>query len=273
MSLVEALAKAAIGIAVAKGLGSVVGGSGGGVPDPRSRDSVPPRSQVPTGSRMPTGSRETGATAPGGGGLPDILGQILGGQGPRGRGSMGSALDELSRISTGTLAKPDFARGGAAPPSAPRETAGRPLDAPRPGSLGDLLDQALNRYGAPAQSPSADQEALAGVLLRALLQAAKADGRIDAGEKQQLMQHLGGLDRESLDLVNAELARPVDVEGLARSVPRGAEAQVYMMSVAGIDLDTQQEARYLQDLARALGIDAATANAIHDRLGEPRLFR
>jgi uncharacterized membrane protein YebE (DUF533 family) len=76
-----------------------------------------------------------------------------------------------------------------------------------------------------------------------------------------------------VDFVNAELAKPVDVAGLARDVPSGAAAQVYTMSVMGIDLDTNKEARYLQELSQALGMSPGAVNAIHERLGEPLLFR
>jgi uncharacterized membrane protein YebE (DUF533 family) len=136
-----------------------------------------------------------------------------------------------------------------------------------------LLDQSLNRFGKPDTQPTREQEELAGLLLRALLQAAKADGRIDANEKAKLLEQLGELEPDEVAFVNRELAAPIDVGELARDVPRGAEHQVYAMSVMGIDLDTQQEARYLQELASALDLDPGTVNAVHDRLGEPKIFR
>lgn len=254
MSLVGTLAKVAVGLVVAKGLGSVVSGAGGAQPRPGSA----PR---PGGSPPPGRTTRAGPSPgpAGDGGLMDVLGQMLGTSGPRGRGSLGSAMDELSRLSRpgGASARPETA--------SPRGS--------ESGSLGDLLDQSLRRYGEPPSRPTRAQEDLAGVLLRALIQAAKADGRVDQSERDKLMRNLGQLDRSEIDFVNRELGRPIDIAGLARDVPRGSEAQVYMMSVAAIDLDTRQEARYLQELAEALGLDAATANAVHDRLGAPRIFR
>jgi hypothetical protein len=51
------------------------------------------------------------------------------------------------------------------------------------------------------------------------------------------------------------------------------EAQVYLTSPKGIDLDTGQEAWCLQDLACALGLSTSTVNDIHDRQSAPRIIR
>ena len=71
--------------------------------------------------------------------------------------------------------------------------------------------------------------------------------------------------------MNRELAAPVDVQALAKQVPKGLENQIYAVSVMGIDLDSQTEAEYLVALASALGMGAREANAIHAKLGIPAL--
>jgi uncharacterized membrane protein YebE (DUF533 family) len=181
-----------------------------------------------------------------------MLGQILSGKaGPAGQGGggLGGALNELSQMS-------------------------RPNDTGAAGGgFGDKLNQSFERFGEPDVPPTPDEEALAGVMLRAMIQAAKSDGRIDDNEKKKLMDKLGDVSREEADFVNAELKRDVDAAGLARSVPRGAEQQVYMMSALAIDLDENSEARYLGELAQNLNLDGAKVNAIHDRLGLPHIFR
>ncbi|MEM1129638.1 MAG: DUF533 domain-containing protein [Pseudomonadota bacterium] len=315
MSMVKTLAKAAVGIAVAKAatsmmgggrrrgsasaggiedlLGSVLGGSAGG----RSmggRGGGGIEDLLGTMLGGAAGGAAGGRGAAGAGGIGDLLGavlgggaggpgtgrpyggaasrnggdsvggalgQILGGQGARGRGSVGGALEELSRMSTGSLQ-----------PQGMRD-AGQSFDRPGQGSFGDLLNQSLNHYGEPDRAPTAAEESQATVLLRALIQAAKADGKIDASEKSQLTEQLGDLDQSEVNFVNSELRKPIDVAGLARDVPKGMEGQVYMISVMAIDLDTKEEAQYLGQLAQALGINPQQANAIHDRLGEPKIFR
>jgi uncharacterized membrane protein YebE (DUF533 family) len=109
-------------------------------------------------------------------------------------------------------------------------------------------------------------------MLRAMIQAAKSDGRIDAAEQRKLLGNLGDVSAEERRFVEAEMQAPVDVAGLARQVPRGLEPQVYTMSVMAIDLDNRNEAQYLHQFASALGLDAARVNQIHARLGVPQLY-
>jgi len=56
---------------------------------------------------------------------------------------------------------------------------------------------------------------------------------------------VGDVSAAERDFVRGQLDKPVDVRGLAGAVPQGLEAQVYMMSVLGIDLDSKAEAQYL----------------------------
>jgi uncharacterized membrane protein YebE (DUF533 family) len=256
MSLVRTLAKVAAGVVVAKAVKGMVGGgqrggssgstqasSGGGLDDLLG--------QV-LGGR---GGASSGTTR--GGSLQDMLGQVLAGRaGPAAGsrdGSLGAELEKLSRMS-----RPGGDAGGA-------ETSS--------GSFGDKLNQSLEHFGEPNEPPTRDEEDLAAVLLRAMIQAAKADGRIDADEKSRLLERLGDVSQEELDFVNEELKRDVSPDDLASSVPAGAEQQVYMLSAMAIDLDENSEARYLHDLARGLQLNEATVNAIHDRLGLPRIYR
>ncbi|MDD8023874.1 MAG: DUF533 domain-containing protein, partial [Paracoccaceae bacterium] len=125
--------------------------------------------------------------------------------------------------------------------------------------------------GEPEAAPSPAQNAAAAIMLKAMIQAAKSDGQIDAAEQQKLMGQLGNVDAAERAFVERELAAPVDVDGLARLVPDGLEAQAYTMSVMAIDLDNQSEAQYLHSLATALGINQTSVNHIHAQLGVPAL--
>ena len=237
MSLLKTLAKVAIGVAVAKGVSGMVRNRSGSTDGGSSGGSTGGAGSgtVFGGQQSPSGS----------------LGDLLAGRGSS-SGGLGGLLEGLSKAS-----RPDQVQ--AAPPAN--------------GSLGDLLNQSLERFGEPETIPNPAQEADAKLLLRAMLQAAKSDGRIDAAEKQKLFGELGDIDREEMAFINDELAKPVDIEGLARDVPRGMGGQVYLMSLMGINLDSKAEADYLHRLAQALGVDKSEANAIHARLGEPALYR
>ena len=68
------------------------------------------------------------------------------------------------------------------------------------------------------------------------------------------------------------MAAPVDPEALAKEVPKGLESQVYLMSLLAIDLDHEDEARYLDRLARALNLDRPAINDIHAEVGVAKLY-
>ncbi|GAU86980.1 DUF533 domain-containing protein [Bosea sp. BIWAKO-01] len=140
------------------------------------------------------------------------------------------------------------------------------------GSFGDVLNQSLQNAGEPNVAPKPQQEAAAGLMLKAMLQAAKCDGELDDGERQKILGALGDASPQDMDFVNRELAAPVDVAGLVKQVPKGLEQQVYTVSVLGIDLDSQAEAKYLASLGQALGLQPAQMNALHAKLSVPALF-
>lgn len=238
MSLLSTLAKVAVGVAVAKGVSGMAGGQQRGTTSSRGAG---------TGSVF--GDLLSGMG--GGGGAGGGLGQVLSGRG-NSSGGLGGLLESLSQSS--------------------RPAGDIQAQAPQGGSLGDLLNQSLDSFGEPDTAPSADQEDAAKVMLRAMLQAAKSDGRIDADEKKKLLGQIGDISPDEMEFINQELERPVDVEGLIRDVPRGMGAQVYTMSLMAIDLDSKNEAKYLHQLATGLNISPTEANAIHTRMGEPTIY-
>lgn len=280
MSLMGTLAKVAVGVAVAKGVGSMMkksGGSGGGIlgnapADGRTGGSGGGDLGDLLGQVLGGGQAQTGGTtgrsggglgdlmkqlggdqnqidnagaAPGQGGLGDLLGQLTGGQGGAGGGGLGGLLGGLL--------------GGASQTGSG-------------GSFGDMLNDALQNRGEPKAQPSAQQEAAAALMLRAMIQAVKCDGEMDANERKKLMANLKDATPQEQAFVEHEFQQPVDVEALARQVPRGLEQQVYMMSVMAIDLDKQAEAQYLHSLATAMGVSQQQVNAIHDHIGVQRLY-
>ena len=105
------------------------------------------------------------------------------------------------------------------------------------------------------------------LMIRAMIQAAKADGEIDAGERERILEHLGELDAEEKAFVEAELAAPVDVHALAADTGEAMKAQVYAMSLMAVKVDTHSEVNYLEGLAAALGLSAETKERVHRSMG------
>ena len=101
--------------------------------------------------------------------------------------------------------------------------------------------------------PTADQEAQAEIILKAMISAAKSDGQLDQQEQEKIVGQLGDdVSPEEANFVRQEMQAPVDLNGLIRSVPAGMEQQVYLMSLMAIDLDSQAEAQYLDQLRQGL---------------------
>lgn len=197
--------------------------------------------QLTGGARSGTEAATRGGT-PAGGGLGDLLGGLIG---AGGAGDLGGLLGSLA--------------GKGAAPSNNR-------------SFGDILNSSFANKGEPEVAPTAEQNAVAGLMLKAMIQAAKSDGKVDQAEQEKLLGSLGEVSPEERAFVKAEMARPTDIVGLARLVPDGLQAQVYTMSVMAIDLDNQAEANYLHGLAEALSITPRTVNQIHAQLGLPALY-
>ena len=107
------------------------------------------------------------------------------------------------------------------------------------------------------------------LMIRAMIQAAKADGEIDADERSKIMDHLSDASDEEIAFVAAELDAPIDIDGLARDAGEHTKAQVYSAALMAISVDTEQEKQYLANLAAALGLEAAKVMEIHRAMGKP----
>jgi len=190
------------------------------------------------------GGGRSGGT--GGGGLGDLLGGLTGGKSGSG-GGLGGILDSLG--------------GGS--------SLSKNQDGGSSGGLGDLFNNAIKGKDVSA---AADQEEEAKILLRAMISAAKADGDIDEEEQQTIIKHLGDVSEEEARFVRSEINTPLNIQALINDVPRGMEQQVYLMSLLAINLDSNVEAQYLDQLAKGLNISQQASNDIHEQVGAPYLY-
>ena len=296
MSLVKTLAKVAIGVAMAKGVSHLAKNGLPGSSKPTAQRS--PQGQgggfddlVGQLGGMVGGSRGTTRAGSQGGGLGDLLGGMLGGGkggasggASGGAGGLGSLIEGLAGGAMGGSSQPRSTRRASAPSGLEGMLGaggiggllggllgGASGGASGSGGLGGMLDSLLQGQE-PANAPSRDQELAAALMLRAMIQAVKADGEMDAAEKQKLMGALEGASEQEIAFVNAELSAEQDIDGLVSQVPQGMEAQVYAVSLSAIDLDNRAEAEYLHRLAQALGLDPAEVNGIHDQLGAQKIY-
>ncbi|MCU9848785.1 tellurite resistance TerB family protein [Defluviimonas sp. WL0024] len=118
-----------------------------------------------------------------------------------------------------------------------------------------------------ASPASAIAEEHARLMIRAMIQAAKADGEIDAEEQRKILDHLGDASAEEVAFVRAELQRPSDVMALAQATDESMRAQIYATSLMAIRVDNPAEHIYLSQLAQALRLDPTTRARLHREMG------
>jgi uncharacterized membrane protein YebE (DUF533 family) len=219
------------------------------------------------------------------GGLGGVLSSMLGG----GAGGVGGMLgDVLNQAGQAVGGRQNLALGGlGALAGALLGGGGKSLGGALGGGvmalLGAMAFQALKGSGGRVpQVPlglmepqtDADRQELerhAELVLKAMINAAKADGQIDQGEIRRIAGKLQevGLDAETQQYVMAEMQKPMETQALlaaAKGQPELA-AEIYGASMLAIEVDTPAEKKYLDQLAAGLGIKAEVAQRIKDMVG------
>jgi uncharacterized membrane protein YebE (DUF533 family) len=229
----------------------------------------------------------------GGGGILGGLGGLLGGgQGGGGQGSTGSFGGGLGGIldqAAGAVGgRQNLAIGGLGALAGAflgggRRSLGGAVGGGLMALLGAMAFQALrNRSGQGTAVPmglavpqtaaqKAELEQNTGLVLRAMVNAAKADGTIDRGEIERLMGKAreSGVDAEAQQFLQNAMGRPMETDDLiaaARGKPELA-AQLYAASLLAIEVDTPAEKEYLESLARGLGLEPAVIGSLRQAVG------
>jgi uncharacterized membrane protein YebE (DUF533 family) len=119
----------------------------------------------------------------------------------------------------------------------------------------------------PARLPQDQADAV--LLVRAMIAAAAADGVVDAGERQRILQRAAtaGVDAETFAFLEAELAVPKNANEIGAMTRPGLTREAYAAAALAIDLDTESERRFLQTLGNALGLGEDDRVAIHQQIG------
>ncbi|MBS0565748.1 MAG: DUF533 domain-containing protein [Proteobacteria bacterium] len=130
------------------------------------------------------------------------------------------------------------------------------------GAMGEMVSAMT---GAGPASAAAEENAK--LMIRAMIQAARADGELDADEKARIMSHLESASDAERAFVEAEMNAPVDPVALATAAGTAMKAQVYSAALMAVTIDNAAEVDYLRRLSAALGLDPAARDAIHAQMG------
>lgn len=199
-------------------------------------------------------------------------GRGMGAKAALGLGMLGIAMEAIEHFSNQT--QPGNSPTQSAPPpppGAPAAAPGKPLTPPPLGAVPPLPPSPPGAVPPPAPVVAAPSgEAV--LLIRGMIAAAYADGRLDDDERRQIMERLGGigLDEEERRFLEEQLAIPPNLDDLISRVNTPALArQMYTVSLLAITVDTPAERDYLKDLARRLYLSDAMVASVHAELGLP----
>lgn len=115
-----------------------------------------------------------------------------------------------------------------------------------------------------------DGPALAFRMIQAMIAAAHADGRLDAEEEGKILEKLQkqGMNREEKQVLLRELHAPRPIEELVAGITDPAAAQMmYSVASLAIEIDTEAERQWLDQLARALQISPNMQRFLEDMSG------
>lgn len=204
------------------------------------------------------------------GGLGGALGGLLGGgKGGPGGGDLGTLLKGAGG---GALAA--GALGLLLGNKSARKLGGQALTYGGLAALGVIAYKAYGNWQAQQQQggaaqpahepqtvdrlPAPQAELHSQAILKALVAAAKADGHVDAKERQLIEEQIGQLagDPQLMRWLEAELNKPLDPAEVARAAttPEMA-AEMYIASVLMVDEEHFMERAYLEELARQLKLE------------------
>lgn len=140
-------------------------------------------------------------------------------------------------------------------------------------AAGTMQDQAAKLMAQAGPIPAAlvaDTEQKAGLLLRAMIQAARADGDLDADEEARILGAMGpDPDEDDMTFLRTQLAAPIDPDSLAADTPAEFRPQVYAMALTAIVADSAAEVAFLDRLAAACDLAAPVRAALHLAAGKP----
>ena len=229
-----------------------------------------------------------------GGGIGDLLsGMLGGGQQSTGATSSGSGMGELLSNMLGDAGKAvggnkNLAIGGlGALIGALMGGGGKSIGGAVGGGLmallGALAFNALKGSGQKnplmpvgllepqTEAEQAHLEQSSELVLRAMINATKADGQVDRNEINRMIGKFSesGIDEEGQRYLMAQLQQPMETESLiaaAKDQPELA-AQIYAASLLAIEVDTQAEKNYLDRLAVGLGLSPSITGRIQQIVG------
>lgn len=158
------------------------------------------------------------------------------------------------------------------PPPPPGQQSAPPPMLPRPGQAQAAAapppaHQVFTAETAPLQ-PDLSSEDIARRMIQVMIAAAHADGTMDEQEEQSVLDRLKAetLSQEEKMFLLTELHNPKSIDQLTEGItdPSTTKA-MYMLAVNAIEIDSEAERHWLNQLAAKLKLSKAIQNFIEDQ--------
>lgn len=230
-----------------------------------------------------------GLSQKGGGGLSEALSSMLGGSGAQGGGGIADVLSGmLGDAGRAVGGKQNLALGGlGALVGALLGGGGKSLGGAVGGGVMALLGaMAFNALkGSGEEKPQipvgllepqtveekAELEQHSEIILRAMINAAKADGQIDESEINRITGKIKeiGADSDALHYLMAQMQKPMETKELIAAAQGKPElaAQIYGATLLAIEVDTPAETAYLDQLGTGMGLSPQVTGRIQELVG------
>ncbi len=111
----------------------------------------------------------------------------------------------------------------------------------------------------PVMPAMPDAQELARRMIEVMAAAAGADGMLDQAEEARIRQRLeqAGLSAEEKEYLLDTLHHPRSIAELTRGIAGSpAASTAYMVALSAVELDSEAERRWFDELATGLGLDA-----------------
>ncbi len=196
------------------------------------------------------------------GGLGAVIGSVLGGGSSSISGAVkGGAFAMLASVAY--KAYTNMGQQAAADPRANAPAAGDDASAD-----GGLLPVGMRLPETPAEEQALEHKAQ--LVIRGMINIAKADGQVSSDEVQRIVGKLeeNGMGADAQAWILEELRKPLNLDAFVAEIPnQEIAAEVYAASLLAVEVDTPQERQYLEQFAAKTGLHPMVAQHIQNTLG------
>lgn len=155
------------------------------------------------------------------------------------------------------------------PPPLPSTSTQGPPPVPTPNqiSTGDTPEISASSVQQKTSTAGLDGPSLAMKMIRTMIAAANADGKIDAEEEAKILEKFReqDLSREEKQVLLQELHNPKDIDELTSDIDGTNVAQtMYSIAALAITIDTDAERQWMDRLAQSLKISPSMQRFLED---------